>query len=148
MRQGKQKFENITVKDGVIVGIFQGIALLPGVSRSGSTIASGLFRGFERETAVQYSFILGIPTILAGCLLEIKDAADANALTVEPLNFIVGFVIAAVVGVCAIKMVNWLVKSDKFKIFAIYTFILGLVVLGIGVFEHIVGMNLIDYLKK
>ena len=146
--KGSKKFENITVKDGVIVGIFQGIALLPGVSRSGSTIASGLFRGFERETAVQYSFILGIPTILAGCLLEIKDAADANALTVEPLNFIVGFVIAAVVGICAIKMVNWLVKSDKFKIFAIYTFILGLAVLGIGVFEHIVGMNLIDYLKK
>ncbi|MGN1481028.1 undecaprenyl-diphosphate phosphatase [Porcipelethomonas sp.] len=146
--KGSKKFEDIKGKDAVVVGIFQGVALLPGVSRSGSTISSGLFCGFERETAVQYSFILGIPAILGGCLLEIKDAAEQNALAFEPVNFILGFAVAAVVGLCAIKMVNWLVKSDKFKIFAIYTFILGIAVIGIGIFEHAVGMNLVDYLKK
>jgi undecaprenyl-diphosphatase len=145
--KGNKTYGDITVKNAVTVGAFQGIALLPGVSRSGSTISSGLFCGFKRETAVQYSFILGIPAILGGCLLEIKEAADMNTMTFEPVNFVVGFIVAAVVGICAIKMVNWLVKSDKFKVFAIYTLILGVAVLGIGIFEHIVGMNIVDYIK-
>ena len=146
--KGNKKFGDITVKNAVTVGAFQGVALLPGVSRSGSTISGGLFCGFERETAVQYSFILGIPAILGGCLLQVKDAVDQKAMDIEPLNFAVGFIVSAIVGICAIKMVNWLVKSDKFKIFAVYTLILGVVVIGIGIFEHGVGMNLVDYLKK
>ena len=146
--KGNKKFGDITVKNAVTVGAFQGVALLPGVSRSGSTISGGLFCGFERETAVQYSFILGIPAILGGCLLQVKDAVDQKAMDIEPLNFAVGFIVSAIVGLCAIKMVNWLVKSDKFKIFAVYTLILGVVVIGIGIFEHAVGMNLVDYLKK
>ncbi len=146
--KGNKKFGDITVKNAVTVGAFQGVALLPGISRSGSTIASGLFCGFERGTAVEYSFILGIPTILGGCLLQIKGAVDQNTMNVEPLNFAAGFVVAAVVGICAIKMVNWLIKSDKFKIFAIYTFILGIVITGIGIFEHSVGMNIVDYFRK
>ena len=146
--KGNKKFGDITVKNAVTVGAFQGVALLPGVSRSGSTISGGLFCGFERETAVQYSFILGIPAILGGCLLQVKDAVDQKAMDIEPLNFAVGFIVSAIVGICAIKMVNWLVKSDKFKIFAVYTLILDVVVIGIGIFEHAVGMNLVDYLKK
>ena len=146
--KGNKKFGDITVKNAVTVGAFQGVALLPGVSRSGSTISGGLFCGFERETAVQDSFILGIPAILGGCLLQVKDAVDQKAMDIEPLNFAVGFIVSAIVGICAIKMVNWLVKSDKFKIFAVYTLILGVVVIGIGIFEHAVGMNLVDYLKK
>ena len=146
--KGNKKFGDITVKNAVTVGAFQGVALLPGVSRSGSTISGGLFCGFERETAVQYSFILGIPAILGGCLLQVKDAVDQKAMDIEPLNFAVGFIVSAIVGICAIKMVNWLVKSDKFKIFAVYTLILGVVVIGLGIFEHAVGMNLVDYLKK
>ena len=146
--KGNKKFGDITVKNAVTVGAFQGVALLPGVSRSGSTISGGLFCGFERETAVQYSFILGIPAILGGCLLQVKDAVDQKAMDIEPLNFAVGFIVSAIVGICAIKMVNWLVKSDKFKIFAVSTLILGVVVIGIGIFEHAVGMNLVDYLKK
>lgn len=146
--KGSKKFENITVKNAVTVGAFQGVALLPGVSRSGSTISSGLFCGFERETAVQYSFILGIPAILGGCLLQVKDAVEQKAMEIDFVNFAVGFVISAIVGVCAIKMVNWLVKSDKFKIFAIYTLILGIAVTAVGIFEHAAGMNLVDYLSK
>lgn len=145
--KGNKTYGDVTVKNAVTVGVFQGIALLPGVSRSGSTISSGLFCGFKRETAVQYSFILGIPAILGGCLLQIKDAAEQNMMQFEPVNFILGFIVSAVVGICAIKMVNWLVKSDKFKIFAIYTLILGIAVIGIGIFENISGMNLTEYIK-
>ncbi|MEE5993576.1 MAG: undecaprenyl-diphosphate phosphatase [Oscillospiraceae bacterium] len=126
---------DISWKDALIVGLFQAVALLPGVSRSGSTICSGLFVGMNRDTAVKYSFMLGIPTILAGCLVEIKDAAEANALSMEqfPL-FVVGFIVSAIVGIGAIKMVDLLVKSNKFKYFAIYTLILGLVVVGYSIF--------------
>lgn len=146
--KGNKKFGDITVKNAVTVGAFQGIALLPGVSRSGSTISSGLFCGFERSTAVEYSFILGIPAILGGCLLQVKDAVEQKAMDIDFVNFGAGFIVSAVVGICAIKMVNWLVKSDKFKIFAIYTLILGIVVTGIGIFEHSVGMNIVDYFRK
>ena len=146
--KGNKKFGDITVKNAVTVGAFQGVALLPGVSRSGSTISSGLFCGFERTTAVEYSFILGIPAILGGCLLQVKDAVEQKAMDIDFVNFAVGFVVSAVVGICAIKMVNWLVTSDKFKVFAIYTLILGILVTGIGIFEHCVDMNIVDYIRK
>ena len=126
----------LTWKDALVVGLFQAVALLPGISRSGSTICSGLFVGMDRDTAVKYSFMLGIPTILAGCLVEIKDAAEAGALGMEqfPL-FVVGFIVAAVVGVLAIRMVDLLVKSNKFKYFAVYTLLLGLAVVGFGIYR-------------
>lgn len=139
--KGHREPKDITVKNAVTVGLFQGVALLPGVSRSGSTICSGLFCGFSRETAVRYSFILGIPAILGGCLLEVKDAVDVG-MEIDLLPWIIGFVVAAVVGVGAIKMVSWLVKSEKFKIFAIYTFVLAIVVIGIGIYELVSGQRL------
>ena len=88
--KGTREPKDITVKNALTVGIFQGIALMPGISRSGSTIASGLFSGFTRETAVKYSFILGIPTILGGCLLEVKDAA-AEGIEFDFLPMLIGF---------------------------------------------------------
>lgn len=148
-RQVKKHYKepkDITVKDAVVVGAFQGVALLPGVSRSGSTIAGGLFSGFSRELAIRYSFILGIPAILGGCLLEVKDAFETG-FELEVVPFVVSFIVAGVVGICAIKMVSWLMKSDKFKIFAYYTLALGIVVTAIGIFEKIVGMNFVDYIK-
>ena len=140
--KGKKEPKDITVKNAVTVGVFQGIALFPGVSRSGATICSGLFCGFSRDTAVRYSFILGIPAILGGCLLEIKDAAEVG-IEIDLLPWIVGFVVAAVVGVGAVKMVSWLVKSEKFKIFSIYTFVLGMIVIGIGIYELISGQHIV-----
>jgi undecaprenyl-diphosphatase len=146
--KGKKIPENITVKDAVTVGIFQGVALLPGVSRSGSTICGGLFSGFSRDTAVKYSFILGIPAILGGCVLEIKEAVSEGIGTIDYVPYIVGMVVAAVVGIMSIKMVSWLVSSNKFKIFAFYTFILGIVVISIGIYEKIIGMNIVEYIRS
>lgn len=135
--KGKKSEADITAKNALTVGLFQAIALFPGVSRSGSTISSGLFCGFSREFAVRYSFILGIPTILAGCLLEVKDAVDASESMGNFAVYAVGFVVSAIVGICAIKMVNWIVKSDKFTIFSIYTLLLGLGIIGYEVFTRI-----------
>lgn len=136
--KGNKTAGDITAKDAVTVGLFQGVALLPGVSRSGSTICSGLFSGFSRETAVQYSFILGIPAILVSCLSEIKDAVSANS-DINVACCVVGFIVAAVVGLCAIKLVNWLVKSDKFKVFGYYTLGLGGIVLILSFIEFCMG---------
>lgn len=135
---GKKVPKDITVKDSLVVGAFQGVALLPGVSRSGSTISSGLLCGFSRDTAVRYAFILGIPAIFGGGLLEAADAVKSN-VSFDPLCLVVGFVVAAIVGLMSIKMVSWLLKSNKFKIFAIYTLILGLAVIGVSIYEVVTG---------
>ena len=142
--KGKREPKDITVKNAVTVGIFQGVALMPGISRSGSTICGGLFSGFTKETAVKFSFILGIPAILGGCLLEVKDAFETGQTEIEILPFAIGFIISAVVGILAIKLVRWLIKSDKFKIFAFYTLVLGIVVISIGVIERVSGKGIME----
>ena len=136
-KNGTKTPATMTWKEALIIGLFQAVALLPGVSRSGSTICGALFVGTDRDTAVKYSFMLGIPTILAGCLVEIKDAVDANALPVNEIPvYMIGFVVAAVVGIAAIKLVDLLVKNNKFKYFAVYTLLLGIGVIGYSVFAR------------
>lgn len=141
-----KKDGDITLKDALVIGLFQAGALFPGVSRSGSTICGGLFRGLNRETAVQYSFILGIPTILAGCLVELKDALSIG-LDIQPVPVLIGFVVSAIVGILAIKLVDMLIKSNKFKVFAVYTLVLGLSVITCGVIEQVTGVGILEYLK-
>lgn len=136
--KGTKTYKDITVRDSVTVGVFQGVALLPGVSRSGSTISSGLLCGFSRDTAVRYAFILGIPAILGGSATE-AYAAMQSEVSINPVELVVGFIVAMLVGLAAIKMVSWLLKSDKFKVFSIYTFVLGLLVIAVGVYELITG---------
>lgn len=127
-----------TVPDALFIGFFQGIALLPGVSRSGSTISSGLIAGQKREDAVEYSFILGIPVIIAGALSELLELGNSDE-SFEAVPLLVGMAVAAVSGYLAIVLVKWLMKSNRFSIFAVYTFILGLIVIGVGAYEHISG---------
>lgn len=134
----KKRIGNIKAKDALVVGVFQGIALLPGVSRSGSTIAGGLFCGFTRATAVKFSFLMSIPPILAGALTEFLDYRKSPE-TIDVLPVAVGFLVAAVVGFLAIKLVRWLVKTDKFRIFAYYTLALGVVVIIISIIEAVNG---------
>ncbi|MDE7293549.1 MAG: undecaprenyl-diphosphate phosphatase [Oscillospiraceae bacterium] len=120
-----------TVPDALFIGFFQGVALLPGVSRSGSTISAAQITGMKREDAVEYSFIMGIPVILASALSELMNGGtDAS---VEALPLIVGMAVAAVSGYCAIALVKWLMKSDRFAAFAIYTLVLGIAVIIAGV---------------
>lgn len=123
-------------RDAVAVGLAQMIAAsLPGVSRSGSTISTGMMCGVNRDYMVQYSFILGIPAILAANLMEFKDAIASP----EPIEWgyvIVGVVVAAAVGVAAIKALEWLVKKDKFKFFGYYCLVLGAAVVVFSALEY------------
>lgn len=142
--KGKKQGGDIKVKDSVTVGFMQGVAMLPGVSRSGSTISAGLFSGFTRETAVEYSFILGIPVILLGCITEVKDAVETKS-EIDWGSCGVGFLVAALVGLAAIKFVSWLVKSDRFKWFAYYTLLLGMTVIAIAIAEIAIGHPIVFY---
>ncbi|MGN0617477.1 MAG: undecaprenyl-diphosphate phosphatase [Ruminiclostridium sp.] len=138
--KGYKTGKDISVKDAITVGLFQCVALFPGVSRSGSTTTAGLFCGLTRETAVTFSFILGIPAILGGSLLEIKEVVETGAeIDIVPLA--VGFAVAAVVGFLSIKLVKLVIKNDKFKIFGIYTLILGILCIGTGIYENITGTH-------
>ena len=139
--KGKKTAADMSFRDALIVGTVQGIAPLPGLSRSGSTISTGLMCGLTREYAVSFSFIMGIPPVLMANLLEIKDlwGADGAVAPLEPMQSIVGIVAAAVVGFASIKMVNFLVKNDKFTIFAWYTLILGVLTVVLGIIGLIIG---------
>lgn len=139
--KGGKTAKSMTVPDAIAVGGAQLLATLPGLSRSGSTISVGLLCGFTRSYAVAYSFILGMPAILAAGLLDIADLLGATGAATE-LNWlpaIAGMAVAAVSGLLAIKLVNYIVKSDRFKIFAVYTFILGIGVTAIGIMEIFSG---------
>lgn len=138
---GTRTAEQMTVKDAVTVGLFQVVALFPGVSRSGSTTAGGLLCGLEKQTAVTFAFILGIPAILGGSVLELGDAL-ASDMELDWVALGIGFVIAAVVGILSIKLVSWLVRKDRYKIFGIYTAVLGAACVVAGMWEHLTGNSL------
>lgn len=145
--RGTKTGEQMKVKDAVTIGLFQCVALFPGVSRSGSTTAAGLFCGLDKKTAVSFAFILGIPAILGGSVLEIGDALSSD-MEFDWIALGIGFVVSAAVGFLAIKLVKWLLDKDRFKIFGVYTAILGvLCVLG-GVWENISGETLYSLFTK
>lgn len=127
--KGKKTMNEAKVSDSLFVGIFQAIATLPGVSRSGATISAGLFRGFSREFAVEFSFIMSIPAILGANILTVKDAFKQSIDISSFFPMILGAVIAGVSGYFAIKLISYLVKKDKFGFFAYYCAIVGVIVI-------------------
>lgn len=135
---------SMNVLDAIVVGITQCFATLPGLSRSGSTLAAGQMRGLNKQTALDYTFILGTPAIIAAAVLEGKDALEAGteSLTANLVPILVGMVVAAVVGYLAIALFKWLLKTDKMIIFIIYTALVGIAVIVISVMEMQSGANL------
>lgn len=123
--KGEKTVMTMTVRDAVIIGLFQVCALLPGISRSGATLAAALFCGLNREDAVKYSFILSLPTIAAAAMLEISDAVKAGIDSAFFGPYALGFLVAAVTGFAAIFMVRMISKKGKLKIFSVYTAALG-----------------------
>lgn len=129
-RGGFKNERSTTFLDVIIIGICQGLAITPGVSRSGLTISSALIRGLDREMAAKYSFLLSIPVILGANLLEIKDIVTSGVVIDNYLPFIIGPLVAAVSGVFAIKFLLKLLKEGRLRIFSYYVWALGLIVIG------------------
>ncbi len=143
--KGNKTAKNMRYPDALLIGTFQGFAALPAISRSGSTISIALLRGYSREFAVAFSFIMGIPAIIGANLSEVGAAMRQNA-EIDWLPVLIGVLVAAVVGFFAIKLIAWMVKTDKLMVFSYYTLTLGVLVIAIGIFERIVGMNFTDYI--
>lgn len=135
---GNKDASTMRYRDALLVGGIQAVAPIPGLSRSGSTISVGLLCGLSREYAVAFSFIMGIPPIIGANLLEIP-AVVREGINIPASSIFVGLIASFIFGLLAIKLVNLLVTSDKFKWFAWYTLILGLLVTGLGIYEDIAG---------
>lgn len=127
VQKGNKGPAEATYKSSLFIGLAQGIATLPGISRSGSTITAGLACGFNREFAVKYSFIMSIPTILGACILQIPDLAGASLAGSEILNYAIGMIVAGVVGFLCIKVMLKSVKNNKFKGYSIYCLCAGVI---------------------
>lgn len=126
------------VKDSVIIGLSQALAVFPGLSRSGTTTATALSLGLEKSYATQYSFVLSIPVVAAAALLEFKDALEIEGMgSIEWLPTIIGIVVAAVVGIVAIKTFIWLIKKNRYIIFSYYCAVMGALVIAVSIFENI-----------
>ncbi len=122
VKPGEKDIKDITFTNAIAIGIAQGIAIAPGISRSGATISAGLFSGLNRELAARYSFLLSIPAILGAALVQAKDITSFDASTAA---LIAGFVSAAIFGYLAIKLLLKIIKERSLMIFAYYCWIIG-----------------------
>ena len=120
VRKGRKTERNATLADVLVVGVGQAIATMPGISRSGMTITTGCFMGFERKFAVRFSFLLSIPAVLGANILSLKDAVQEGVDWGMLPIYLVGMVVSAVVGYFAIRLVNLLTDKGKFGNFAYY----------------------------
>lgn len=126
IRQGRKTASNAGVLDVIIVGIGQLFSTLPGISRSGMTIATGCFVGFDREFAVRFSFLLSIPAVLAANVLSLVEAVEVGIDASQIPVYLVGVVTAAVVGYLCICLLKLIAKRGRFGAFAYYCWAVGL----------------------
>ena len=142
-RRGKKSrgFEELTMKDAVLMGLWQCLALIPGVSRSGGTISGGLFLNLDREAATRFSFLLAIPAVLASGLFSLPDAFDPQAgQAASGMQLLVGSGIGFIVGYISIAWLLKFVSNHSFAWFAAYRIPLGVIVmilLGTGVMQPV-----------
>lgn len=129
----KKNQKEMTVADSLVIGFFQLIAIIPGFSRSGSTISAGLFRGLSRKKAMEFAFILSIPAVLGANILQFKDAIKVGVAKELYLPFILGTVAAAVTGYMAIQLLKVFMKKNKFGVFAYYCAAVGFLSVIIGI---------------
>ena len=140
---GRRKLNPV---DAVFIGLFQAVAaIFPGISRSGSTLTAGELRKINKQRALDYSFVLGTPAIIAAALLEGKDAlfpADGSAVSIEFFPTLIGIITSAIVGFLAIRLFKWLLSTNRMYYFVLKTAGAGIICLVISIIELISGVNL------
>jgi len=131
----RRDLSDVTAWDGIVVGLAQALALLPGVSRSGSTITAGLFLGLRRDAAARFSFLLGVPAVAGAGLLEGIDLLRAGLPAEERLIFAAGTISAAVVGYLAIAFLLRFLQRHSALVFVWYRLVLGTAVLALALWR-------------
>lgn len=127
--KGTRDLPKANFRNAFAIGIFQAVALLPGISRSGSCLTGGLLLGFTRELAVKFAFLISIPTVLGAVLLEIPSALKAGISSDMLVPCIVGILVSALSGYAAIKVMIRIVSGKKLFIFSVYTWMAGMATL-------------------
>lgn len=123
--QKEYQYRNLSFGNAIVIGVFQGLAIMPGISRSGSTITSAIVQGVRREQSAEFSFLLSIPIILASLLYECLKLNTVE-VTIPVSCFVGGFLVALIFGVLSIKLMLKVVKKAKYYGFSIYLLILSL----------------------
>lgn len=129
VKTGRKAEQDATVWDALTVGVAQALATCPGISRSGMTISTGCFRGFQRAFSVRYSFLLSIPAILGANLLAAQDALENGIHWDEVPVYFAGVAVAAIVGYGCIRLLRFLASKGRFGIFSYYCWSIGLLLL-------------------
>jgi undecaprenyl-diphosphatase len=122
----QRELDSLNWPDSIFIGFAQALALFPGVSRSGSTIAGGLMRGLDRTAAARFSFLLAIPTMLGAGLIALLDLRDTANATTQLTPLAIGFLAAALVGFLSIRFLLNYLRDHPLTIFAVYCLLLGL----------------------
>jgi undecaprenyl-diphosphatase len=127
----------ISFVDALLVGIAQAAALIPGVSRSGSTITAGLFRNMTRDAAVRFSFLLSTPIIAGAALLKAHELHKEGLPAGMRTPFLVGIVVSAIVGYATIAWLIRYLQSNSLKVFIVYRIVFGIIVIGLAYMWHL-----------
>lgn len=127
--RGQKTERTMTVADALFIGCAQALAVVPGLSRSGTTITAGVARGLDRPFAVRYSFLLSLPAVLGATLLELVDVIGEGVDAVLIPQYLVGMAVAAVSGYFAIGLVKLLADKGRFGAFAYYCWAVGIITL-------------------
>ncbi|MBQ3122697.1 MAG: undecaprenyl-diphosphatase UppP [Firmicutes bacterium] len=131
---GRKSVKEMKFRDAFIVGMMQGVAIAPGVSRSGSTLVGGLSTGLNREFAVKFAFLISIPSILGSAVLEVPDMLSEGTDMAMMMPILAGVIVSAISGLVAIKAMIKLVTGKKLYYFSYYTWIVGIAVILYAVF--------------
>lgn len=131
-----QKDGQVNLRTGLLVGFVQGLAVIPGISRSGSTIVTGLFSGLSREEAFRFSFLLSLPAILGAIILQVREAGGLSELATDlPHGWFPGALVAFVSGYFALALLRRVVTLGRWRGFALYCLLLGMASIGLSFFR-------------
>lgn len=133
VHHGRKTEKTATMLDALLVGIGQAVALCPGISRSGMTITTGCFAGFERKFAVRFAFLLSIPAVIGANILSLKDAIDAGIDWASVPAYLVGVAVAAVSGYGCIRLLRYIADKGRFGAFAYYCWAVGALTLALTI---------------
>ena len=122
------QYKSLSFGGAIVMGIFQGFAILPGISRSGSTMTSALVQGTRRNESAEFSFLMSIPAIFGSLVFELFDVGSVP-LNISPLTMVIGFVFSMVSGYFAIRLMLKVIKKAKFAWFGVYLLLLSVVLI-------------------
>lgn len=129
-----KQIKDITVQDALIVGTFQGIAITPGISRSGSTIVGGLLRGFDKKFATEFSFLLALPATFGAAIFGVRDALKVESEAIFDLPLLIGMIVSTVVGIISIKILMSTLQKGKLHYFSYYLWTIGIIIILLQLF--------------